>query len=244
MAKRTLKEKLADKKEELERRGNKGNIIFQKADTTIRVRILNMGEEEEFIKEITQFYLGGEIKGVISPITFAEPCAINDAYEELKASKDDDDKALAGTFTPKKKYLAWVALCKDTKGKEWEDEPKFVLLSAGQYTKLLDLYLDEDDWGDMTDPEEGYDVKLKRIGSSMTDTVYSASPCKPTRTHKTFRDEIYDLDEEVRNIMPTFEETEKYLDQFLGTQSEEEDDEPKKKKKKKKKKKVKRDLDE
>lgn len=242
MAKKSLKEKIAERKEELARRSSKGDIFFQKADTTTRVRILNMGEEEEFIKEVTQFYLGGEIKGVISPVTFGEPCAINEAYESLKSSKDDDDKALAAKFAPKRKYLAYVAIAKDTKGTDWEGEPRFVLLSAGQYGKILDLYLDEDDWGDMTDPEDGYDIKLKREGSGKTDTTYSVTACKPTKMPKAFRDEVYDLDEEVKKIMPSYDETKKFIEEFLGLDHDE-DEEPKSKKGKKKGKK-KRDLDE
>ena len=235
MSKKTLKEKMADKQEELKRK-NSGNIFFQKADTTTRVRILNMGEEEEFIKEIVQFYLGNDIKGVISPQTFGEPCGINEGYEELKTSKESSDKELASKFSPKKKYLAWVAICKDGKGKDWEEEPKFVLLSAGQYGEILDLFLDDDDWGDMTNPLEGYDIKLKRIGSGKTDTKYSVSPCSKSKSPKAFRKEIYDLDEQVQAIMPSYEETKNLLETYLGLEHDDDEDEPKKKKKKKGKK--------
>ena len=147
MAKATLKERLKKKQQELKAKSQSGAIFFQKADTVIRVRVLNMGEEEEFIKEITQFYLGSEIKGVISPDTFGEPCAIMEAYEELRNSSDDDEKDLASKFSPRKKYMAFCAFYKDEKGKEVDENlsPKFLLLTSGVYQSILELYLDDDE---------------------------------------------------------------------------------------------------
>ncbi len=226
MAKKALKERLEKKKAELKSKGGQGAIYFQKPDTTVRLRILNMGEEEEFVKEVTQFYLGSEIKGVISPDTFGEPCAIVEAFEELKNSDDDDDKELAGKFPPRKRYLAYCIFYKDLKGKEVDENisPKFILLTSGQYQDILELYLDDDEWGDMTDLEDGYDLKLGRTGSGKTDTEYTVNPCKPTRIPKEYK-KVYDLDEEVRKVIPTYEETEKYIAQYLGIDNEDEEDE-------------------
>ena len=234
--KQSLRERMEQEKEDLKNK-NFGNIVFQKPDKTIRVRILNMGEEQEFIKEITHFYLGSDIKGVISPDTFGEPCGIMEGYEELKESKEDEDNELAAGFSPRKKYLAWCAIAKDLRGEEWEDEPKLVLIpSSGQYGEILDLYLDDEEWGDMTHPKKGYDLKLGREGKGKKDTTYSASPCKNTKAPKAFRNEVYDLDEEVRKEIPTYDESKRFLERYLGISSKEE-------KKKKKKKKKKKDLD-
>jgi len=240
MAKVALKDRLKKRLEEQKSKRQVGAIYYQKPDTTIRVRILNMGEEEEFIKEVTQFYLGSELKGVISPSTFGEPCAVAEGYEELKNSDDDDEKELAGKFPPRNKYLAFCLFYKDEKGKEVDDNlsPKFILLTGGEYQDILELYLDEDEWGDMTDPEAGYDIKIARTGSGKMDTEYSVKPCKPTDCPKGFEGP-YDLDEEIRKIMPSYEKTKEYLDKFLGLDPDEED-EPKPKKKIIKKKK---DLD-
>ena len=232
MAKESIKERLKRKKEELKSRSEMGDIVFLKDGDPKRVRILNMGEENDFIKEVTQFYLGSEIKGVISPSTFGEPCAIMETYEELKNSEEDEDKELATKFSPRNKYLAFCAFYKDNAGKELDTNlsPRFVLLTSGLYQDIIDLYLDEDEWGDMTDPEDGYDIKLSRSGKGMTDTEYSVNPCKPTRAPREFRNKVYDLDEEVRKIIPSYEETQRLLDKFLGTNSDDEDDKPRKKK--------------
>lgn len=234
MAKKTLKEKLEKKKEDLKNRSNFGSIRFLKDGDTIRVRLLPMGEENEFIKEVTQFYLGGDIKGVISPATFGEPCAIMDAYTELKNSKDDNEKELASKFPPKNKYLAFCLIYKDEKGRELDEKnPMFVLLSGGQYQSILDLYLDDEEWGDMTDPENGYDLKLSRTGSGKTDTEYAVKPCKNTPIHKSYKGKVYDLDEEVRKIMPTYEKTKEFIEQYLQIDPDEDDDKPKRKRDKK-----------
>ena len=237
MAKKSLKERLQKKREELKTRSQSGNIFFIKADTTTRVRILPVGEDEEFVKEVTQFYLGSEIKGVISPTSLGEPCAIQEAYEELK-SGDDDDKGLAKKFAPKQRYLAFCLIYKDEKGKEVdENSPKFILLTAGLYQDILDLYLDEDEWGDMTDPDEGYDLKLSRSGSTKTDTEYSVIACKNTPLPKAYNKE-YDLEEEIKKIIPTYEETQETIAKFLNIEDDDEDEKPKKGSKKSPKKKL------
>lgn len=235
---KSLKERMKDKQSELKSRSESGNIIFLKPDTKLRVRILNMGQEEEFIKEVNQFYLGSDIKGVISPSTFGEPCHIYEAYEELSKSKDPEEKELAKQLNLRKKYLAYCLIYKDEKGKEVDDKsPKFVLLTAGMYQDIIDLYLDEDEWGDMTQPDEnGYDLKLSRTGSGKTDTEYSVTPCSKKALPKPWSKKVYNLDEEVRKIMPTYEETQELLDKFLGSTSNDDDDDDKKKDKKKDKK--------
>ena len=65
MAKKSLKERLKEKQAELKSKSGAGAIVFLKADQSLRARILNVGEEQEFIMEVTQFYLGNDLKGVI-----------------------------------------------------------------------------------------------------------------------------------------------------------------------------------
>lgn len=235
MAKKDLRARLKKRREELKSRSQSGNLVFIKADTTLRVRILPAGEDEEFIKEVTQFYLGGDIKGVISPVSIDEPCAIMEAYEELKNSEDEEDKSLAKKFAPRQRYLAFCLLYKDEKGKQIDEEkgPKFVILTSGMYQDIIDLYLDEDDWGDMTDPgKQGYDLKLSRTGSGKTDTEYSVTPCPKSALPKGVKFQ-YDIDKEFRAIIPTYEATKEIAAKFLNLPAEDDDDEDSPKKPKK-----------
>lgn len=229
MAKLSRADRLKKKRVELKTKGGGGNITFLK-EGTLRVRLLPVNEEADFVMEVTQFYLGQTIKGVFSPSTFGQPCAIMEKYEELKSSSDDDDKELAKKFTPKKKFLAACILL-DDKGQKVDEEKGVTLvqLTSGLYQELIDLYLDDEEWGDMTDPDSGYDIKLTRTGSGMMDTEYSCKPCKNTQLPKKYNKEI-DLEEMVKSIVPSYEETQDKINQFLGggVSADDEDDEPKK----------------
>lgn len=233
--------RLKKKKKELKERG-KGNqnLIFQK-EGTLRVRLRPTGEENDFVFEISQFYLGAEIKGVISPASIGQPCAIMEKYEELRDSDDPDDKEFAKRFSLRKRFLAPVVVYSDSKGKKVDKDNtgKMVMLVNSQYEKIIDLFLDNDEWGDMTDPKTGYDLKLIRTGTGQYDTEYDVQPCKPTPIPKAYRKEI-DLEAEILKALPSYEETVEDLDKFLsGGVSDDEDDTPKKKKKSKKKKRAK-----
>lgn len=245
MAKKSLKERLKKKKQELKDRTSGGNIIFQK-EGSLRVRLLPTGEDNDFVSEVTSFYLGPDIKGVFSPATLGRPCAIMEKYEELKESDDPDDKDLAKTFSPKKRFLAPVLVYTDLKGKKVDEEKsgKLIQLSNNQYQEIIDLYLDSDEWGDMTDPSaDGYDIKLTRTGTGQYDTEYSVTPFKNTSAPKGWDKEV-DLEKLVNDAIPTYEETQEAISKFLSLGEEDEEEKPiSKKKKVSKKKKKSSDLD-
>jgi hypothetical protein len=237
MGKLTLKERLLQKKKELKDRSSnkKSNLIFIK-EGTLRVRVKPTGEDEDFAIEVITFFLGKGHVGFISPSTFNEPCAVMEAYDRLKASKDEDNKLLAKKLSPKTKYLIPVVVYKDEKGKEVDEENsegKFVQITSGMYNDIIDFFLDEDDWGDFTDVENGYDLKLTRSGSGKMDTEYSVTPCKNTPTPKKYR-KVIDLEEEVRKLLPTYEETEDAINGYLNTSPDDDessDDESREKRK-------------
>ena len=229
MNKERLK-KLKSRKKKLQEAQSGGTMLFIKADTTVRVRPLPVDENEEFGLEIITCYLGPEIKGVLSPSTFGLPCALNEKYQKLKASKDPDDQELAkGALKPKKKYVVPVIKYKDLKGTKVDEQSgvKLLQLANSAYQKMVDYSLDAEA-GDFTDPKEGYDLKVSRTGSGQFDTEYGVINCKPTPLHKKFN-KIYDIKELLMKEMPTYEETKEKLAQFMGG----DEDEPRKKKKKK-----------
>lgn len=232
MSTETLKERLAKKKKELSAKGKKGKVLFLK-EGTLRVRILNPGPEKEFAVEVTQFYLNQTIKGVYSPATLGKPCPIMEKYLELKESKKPEDKEFAKKLVPKKKYLIPVGVYKDTAGKgvDTEQTGKFIQVTSDLYNEIITYYLDEE-WGDMTDVKTGYDFKLSRVGSGQFDTEYTAAPCKNTPAPKEFH-KVVDIDAMLKEIIPSYEELEDTLAEFLsGTpadDSEEEDEKPVKK---------------
>lgn len=231
----SMREKMLRRKKELEKRGSGGGIIFPK-EGTIRFRLKNPGDDNELAIEVVQFYLGTKLGGVMSPATFDEPCPFMEKYQELKNSKDDEDKKLAKTLTPKRKYIIGIIGYKDEKGKEIDPDKvdKPMMIPKQAYQDLIDLYLDEDEWGDMTTYKNGYDLKLTRAGKGMQDTTYTLSPCQKKSLDKKYLKPM-DLEAEVRKHIPSYEELEEKLEEFLcgGVEDDDDDDDTPKKKKKK-----------
>lgn len=225
--------KLKARKKKIDENSGQSGLLFIKANSTLRVRALPVDENEEFGMEVIQFYLGAEIKGVLSPHTIGQPCALYQKWQELKNSKKAADKELADKMKPKTKYVIPVIKFSDTKGSAVDERTgvRLLLVTSGPYQKMVDYSLDAEH-GDFTDPVEGYDFKITRTGSTMTDTEYSVLNCKSTALPKKYN-KIYAVGELLAKELPSYEETKDILKKYMG--SEDEEEAPKKKKKKKKK---------
>ena len=244
----STREKMLARKKKLEEKGSGNGLIFPK-EGTLRMRIKSPGDDQELGMEVIQFYIPG-VGGVISPATFDEPCPFMEKYEELKQSKDEDDKELAKRLIPRRRYVIGGIIYKDDKGNgvDYEGQNRGVLIAGAVYQDIIDLYLDEDEAGDMTDPVTGYDIKITRSGSGKFDTTYSVRQCKPSKLDKKYRSDL-DLEKIVRDQIKPYDELEEELNKFLNeAPADDEDDAPKKKKKssvdkaKKKKKKYHSDI--
>jgi len=238
MAKKSLKERLKKRRQEIkERSSGSGNIFFIKAGKT-RFRILPVeDEDEDFSFEATHFYLGGTIKGVFSRASLGEDCPIKEFYEELKESSDPGDKEKAKKFPPRKKYLVPAIVYKDERGREVDTDRGvcLVMLPSRTYGEVIDSYLDPD-LGDFTDPEEGYDFKVTRTGTGKMDTEYTIQPMRPTPLPKEFSKPV-NLHKMIEAALPSREKVEEYLEQWKEIIDDGED-EPKEKPRKKKGKKA------
>lgn len=230
----STKEKMLARKKQLESKRNGSGLVYPK-EGTLRMRIKSPGDDQELGIEIIQFYLGGNLGGVISPATFDEPCPFMEKYQELKNSKDEDDKELAKNLVPRRRYVVGGIIYSDEKGSkvDYEGKDKGVLVPRSVYQDIIDLYLDEDEAGDMTDPKTGYDIKVIRSGSGKLDTTYSARACKPTKLDNKYQGTI-DLEGIVRSQIKSYDELEDLLSQYLNEDHGDDDDDDKSKKKKKK----------
>ena len=227
----STREKMLARKKKLEEKGSGNGLIFPK-EGTLRMRIKSPGDDQELGMEVVQFYIPG-VGGVISPATFDEPCPFMEKYEELKQSKDEDDKELAKRLIPRRRYVIGGIIYKDDKGNgvDYEGQNRGVLIAGAVYQDIIDLYLDEDEAGDMTDPVTGYDIKITRSGSGKFDTTYSVRQCKPSKLDKKYRSDL-DLEKIVRDQIKPYDELEEELNKFLNeSPDDDEDDAPKKKKK-------------
>lgn len=237
MAKLTLKEKLKKQKADIAASGKGGgNVLYLKEGTT-RIRILPI-EQEELAAEVTHFYLNEKLKGIYSASTNGEPCFAMETYQELKKSKDDEDLDLAKKLSPKKAWLLPVVLYEDDKGKKIDTEKSGKLLKVpnGVYNSIIDLWLDEDEWGDMTDPKKGYDIKIIRTGKGKNDTEYSVVACKNTPLDKEWAKKKIDLDKMVSSLIEPYDTVKSKIEEFLGVDSDDDVDNKKHKKSKDKKK--------
>lgn len=234
----STKEKMLQRKKKLAEKGTGNGFVFPKNGTT-RVRLLSPGPTEELGCEVVRFYFGGH--SVYSPATFDEPCPIMEKYQELKSSKNEDDKILAKKLVPGRRYVLAALVYADEKGKEldYDSKPRCVLVPASVYQDIIELYLDEDEAGDMTDPVNGYDIKIDRTGTGQFDTSYSVRNCKPTKVDKKLLQTV-DLESMVRSQIKSYEELEEELNKFLNEDPSEDDEEETKVKKDKKKKKKKK----
>ena len=227
----STREKMLARKKKLEEKGSGNGLIFPK-EGTLRMRIKSPGDDQELGMEVVQFYIPG-VGGVISPATFDEPCPFMEKYEELIQSKDEDDKELAKRLIPRRRYVIGGIIYKDDKGNgvDYDGQNRGVLIAGAVYQDIIDLYLDEDEAGDMTDPVTGYDIKITRSGSGKFDTTYSVRQCKPSKLDKKYRSEL-DLEKIVRDQIKPYDELEEELNKFLNeSPDDDEDDAPKKKKK-------------
>lgn len=213
----STREKMLARKKALESKGNGGGMIYPK-EGTMRVRLMNQGPDKELGLEVIQFYLGPKVGGVISPATFDEPCPFMEKYQQLKNSKDETDQELAKDLAPRRRYIIGGTCYKDEKGKEIDPDRvcKPILVPRSVYQDIIDLYLDEDDWGDMTDPEEGYDIKISRSGSGKMDTTYSVTACPGKKPLNPKYVKEMDLEEIVKSMMKSYDELEEMLREYLN----------------------------
>lgn len=210
-----LRKKLEKTKTKLKESGGSKSLLFIKANETIRVRALPVGPDNEPGQEVVHIYLGGDLKGQISPKSLGEPCAICEKYDQLKAKGNEDDAGIMEKFKPKTKYVLPVVKKKSKTDREVDDKVgvKLLLISKGVYQQLIDLFMDPEQ-GDFTDVREGYDVKITRTGSTMTDTEYSVIPCKPSPLPKIYHKPV-DVEEMLRKIIPSYEETQAMVSQVV-----------------------------
>lgn len=94
------------------------------------------------------------------------PCPICEMVEELKKSKSKDDLEQAKNMRLQYRYQ-YLAIEK-TSDADTKEGPKFWEISRTPHNKIIGIFQDTD-YGDISDPEEGYDLKVTRIAFKMNE---------------------------------------------------------------------------
>lgn len=233
---KSMRKKMEQRSKDLAKRGGGKLPFFTIKEGTTRMRTLPVPPDEEFAVEASYVFINKDLGGFISPTTIGKKCAWTAKYEELKASKKPNDKKLADRMYPKVRFFSPHIRYTDDAGKEVDEAAgvKLLLLTNKQYQAMIDYYLDND-YGDFTDPMEGYDLKFKRTGTGKMDTEYSVRNCKTSRLPKKYR-QTYDIMEMMKPHIPSYEDTKELVKAFLKLDFDDEDDNQQKETVKKKKK--------
>lgn len=244
---KSLKERLAEKREKLGKGGGGDYNYFVVKKGTTRFRHMPVGEDMDWSIEATTFFLGKQLGMVVSPHTFGEKCAIMETYNKLSESKKESDRELAKRFKPGRKFFSPVARYKDEKGKELDEGlgVKLLLMTPGLVQDAIDYFLDDDEAGDFTDVKTGYDMKYTRTGEGLKGTEYSCRNCQKSRFKSALGKQTYNPTEMLKAITPSYKETKELIEKYLSLPVEDEatEEKPEKKSSKDKTKKKKKSKD-
>lgn len=166
-----------------------------------------------------QFYYIGGNQGILAPAQFGLPDPVNLMIRKLFSTKDPTDRQLAKKLLPKPRiYMPLIVRGSETDGVLVWSFGKFV------YQRLLGFFIDED-YGNILDPIEGYDLKVtitQQVGKQFVDTTVDCK--KQCKLHedpeqmKKWLDAVPDLDNSgfFKYMTKTPEEIEKMLNDWLN----------------------------
>jgi len=134
---------------------------------TNEIRILPpYGESGYFFREVDMhFGVGQRNESFVCTRAEGGKCYACDKLEELRSSEDPKKVNLARKFVPRHRVLYNIVdLAEPSKGVR-------IFSSGVSIFKDILSYFADPDWGDLTDPEEGYNLKIIREGTGL-DTSY------------------------------------------------------------------------
>jgi hypothetical protein len=189
------------------------------------VRILSFKDNDgQPFKERWFYYNIGDNPGLLAPHQFGNPDPIQELINKLRDDGTKESYELAKKLYPKMRAYAPVIV-------RGEEEKGVRLWSFGKtvYQSLLNIMLDED-YGDITDPKEGRDVKVictKPPGRmwATTEVRPRGKPSKLCDTAATAREwlgSVPDLD--ALYNAKSYEELENIITKWLSGDTDDDDD--------------------
>ena len=181
------------------------------------IRLLSFADNGgQPFKELWFYYNIGNNPGLLAPYQSGEPDPIQELIQKLRDDSSKESYELAKKLYPKMRSYAPVIV-------RGEEDKGVRLWSFGKtvYQDLLNIMLDED-YGDITDPADGRDVKVtctKAPGRMWATTAVrprgkQSSLSKDNALAKKWMDSIPNLDD--MYTLKTYDELEKIVNDWLN----------------------------
>lgn len=192
-------------------------------ESTVRLLSFKDNDGQPF-KERWFYYNIGNNPGLLAPYQFGKPDPIQELITKLRDDGSKESYELAKKLYPKMRSYAPVVV-------RGEEDKGVRLWAFGKtvYQTLLNIMLDED-YGDITDPSTGRDVKV--ICTKAPGRMWASTEVRPrgkssklsseTSQAKDWLDSVPDLDEMF--TLKTYEELEKIVNDWLNGSDEESTD--------------------
>lgn len=205
---------------------SKRNVMWRPQEgeeTTVRLLSFPDNDGQPF-KERYFYYNIGNNPGLLAPYQFGKQDPIQELINKLRDDGSKESYELAKKLYPKMRCYAPVLV-------RGEEDRGVRIWAFGKtvYQSLLNIMLDED-YGDITDPLDGRDVKVvctKAPGRMWASTEVrprgkSSRLAEDASRAKTFLSEVPDLDD--LYTLKSYEELEKIVNDWLNGNEESEDD--------------------
>ena len=152
----------------------------------------------------------------------AKSCFLCNRVAELRASSDSADKREAADLAVRRRYYANIILPNDPEAgiQVWEFGP--------QVAEQIYQYIGDGEYGDISDPDEGYDLIVERTGEGKKSRYRIRCRKSPSALPQEIRDQIEDDPEalhDLRTLRPIFS-NEEMEELYAGSRDEYGDEEP------------------
>lgn len=176
-----LRKKLAETQERMSG-GGKGDFKFwqpKSGRNVIRILPPKPGSDDFYAEARVRYNVGPKKRMVTVPMDDTEPCPIKEFVDALYETGDKDDEKLAKRMRATTRYYFNIIDRSLEEGDEGYGEVMVYGCGAKVFSDVLGIIVDPD-YGDITDPENGYDIIITKSGTGL-DTEYKVN-ARPKQT--------------------------------------------------------------
>lgn len=193
MPSESLMQKMQAKLRQLESQQNK-KVVMKEGINRLRILPSWRGPDEDFFLEVlTHYDVTPDVRYLICPMTVGEECPV-DRRVARWSQGDSQQQARAERVAAKSQYLMNVIPIIEGVAPE-------VKLYAAPRTVLFELlsFFTDSEYGDFTDPKEGFDVLINRKGKDLNTRYTVRLARQPSRVRlKDWKSHLIDIDREYR----------------------------------------------